>query len=372
MDKKLILAVAGAGKTYTLVSNLNLEEKNLILAFTNQNILNIKKEIKKRYGEIPKKVKIMTFHSFVYQFFILPYKPSILKFFDSDNIKIKGITFEEPLPRIKDGRPNLFYIPQEKIGHYIKNDKCYCSLMTKLICKVKNRRENLIKRSIKNLGVFFDKIYIDEFQDFREYDYEFLENLLKNFKKILVVGDYYQHSVSGKNNTGKPFTSGKKIISYNEYLKKMEKLKIEIDTKSLLNSRRCPKEICNFVKEKLGINILANNNNIGKVIFLNDEEIEDILKDTEIKKLVFKEAQKYKFNAINWGYSKGDTYDNTCVILSSDFENLDSEGIKEISSIITVNKLYVALTRTKGNLYFIKKSQFDLIKEKYKKKQLLN
>ena len=239
--------------------------------------------------------------------------------------------------------------------------------MTKLICKVKNRRENLLKRSIKNLEVFFDKIYIDEFQDFREYDYEFLENLLKNFKKILVVGDYYQHSVSGKNNTGKAFTSGKKIISYNEYLKKMEKLKIEIDTKSLLNSRRCPKEICNFVKEKLGINILANNNNIGKVIFLNDEEIEDILKDTEIKKLIFKEAQKYKFNAINWGYSKGDTYDNTCVILSSDFENLDSEGIKEISSIITVNKLYVALTRTKGNLYFIKKSQFDLIKEKYKK-----
>lgn len=371
MDKKLILAVAGAGKTYTLVSNLNLEEKNLILAFTNQNILNIKKEIKKIYGEIPKKVKIMTFHSFVYQFFILPYKPSILKFFDSDNIKIKGITFEEPLPKIKDGKPNLFYIPQEKIGHYIKNNKCYCSLMTKLICKVKNKRESLLKRSIKNLGVFFDKIYIDEFQDFREYDYEFLENLLKNFKKILVVGDYYQHSVSGKNNTGKPFRSGKKIISYNEYLKKIEKLKIEIDTKSLLNSRRCPKEICNFVKEKLGINISANNNNIGKVIFLNDEEIEDILKDTEIKKLVFRESEKYKFNAINWGYSKGDTYDDICVILIDKLERINSKEFEKPKSEIILNKLYVALTRTKGNLYIIKKSQFDPIKDNYKK-QLLN
>lgn len=33
MDKKLILAVAGAGKTYTLVSELGLEKKKSYISF---------------------------------------------------------------------------------------------------------------------------------------------------------------------------------------------------------------------------------------------------------------------------------------------------------------------------------------------------
>ncbi|BBA49976.1 UvrD-helicase domain-containing protein [uncultured Fusobacterium sp.] len=371
MDKKLILAVAGAGKTYTLVSKLNLEEKNLILAFTNQNIFNIKEEIKKQYGKIPIKTKIMTFHSFVYQFFILPYKPTIFKFFGIENLKVNGISFKDPPPPFNNGIGiyNKNYITQDKIGHYIENNKWFCCLMTKLICVVKNKDINLIEKGITNLNIFFDKIYIDEFQDFRGNDYEFLENLLKKFNRVLAVGDYYQHSVSGKNNTGKPLGTSKKSVSYEEYLKKMTKLKIKIDTESLLSSRRCPEEICGFVKEKLDINISADNKNVGKVTFLKNEEIEDILENIEIKKLVFKEAEKYNFNAVNWGYSKGDTYENICVILSSGFENLDSREFKKPLTSITVNKLYVALTRTKGNLYIIKKSQFDLVKNKYRIKE---
>ena len=95
------------------------------------------------------------------------------------------------------------------------------------------------------------------------------------------------------------------------------------------------------------------------------------MKDTEIKKLVFRESEKYKFNAINWGYSKGDTYDDICVILIDKLERIDSKEFEKPKSEIILNKLYVALTRTKGNLYIIKKSQFDPIKDNYKK-QLLN
>ena len=41
MDKKLVLAVAGSGKTYYLCQTLVENEKNLILAFTHENIKNI-------------------------------------------------------------------------------------------------------------------------------------------------------------------------------------------------------------------------------------------------------------------------------------------------------------------------------------------
>lgn len=84
-----------------------------------------------------------------------------------------------------------------------------------------------------------------------------------------------------------------------------------------------------------------------------------------LKKIVFANSEKFKFNAINWGYSKGDTYDNICVILTEAFEDIDSKSFKAHKNLITVNKLYVALSRTRGNLYILQKSVFDLVKNKY-------
>lgn len=52
MGKRVILAVAGAGKTYHICHNINPDKKNLILAFTHENIYNITKELTKSFGSI--------------------------------------------------------------------------------------------------------------------------------------------------------------------------------------------------------------------------------------------------------------------------------------------------------------------------------
>ena len=69
---------------------------------------------------------------------------------------------------------------------------------------------------------------------------------------------------------------------------------------------------------------------------------------------------------MNWSYSKGDTFDNVCVILTDKFEKLCNNDFscKNISQI-TINQLYVALTRTKGNLYIIRNSDFKNINTNY-------
>ena len=85
-----------------------------------------------------------------------------------------------------------------------------------------------------------------------------------------------------------------------------------------------------------------------------------------MKKLIFRESKKYNFNAINWGYFKGDTYNDICVILIEKLEKINSKEFEKPESEIILNKLYVTLTRTRGNLYIIKKSQFDLIKNEYR------
>lgn len=369
MDKKVILAVAGAGKTYTLCHNLNLNERNLILAFTNQNIFNIKRELIDAYGEIPVNTKVMTFHSFVYQFFIAPYEPTIIKYFGIMNFQKDGITIRKPPePNFFKNRkriPNKAYHTKDDFQHYIFQNRYYCSLMTELLLYVKNRDINLIKYISHKLSKFFDNIYVDEAQDFREHDFDFLITLAKNVSSLTMVGDYYQHSVSGQNNSGKPFKNRTNNISYNEYLEILNQFGFIIDTNSLCSSRRCPDEICLFITKKLGINIAANNEHLGHVIFVDKENAKNILDDKNIIKLILQESEKYSFNAINWGYSKGDTYNNACVILTDTFENIDHEDFKLKEYSTTVNKLYVALSRTRGNLYIIKKSVFDFVKKQY-------
>lgn len=45
MAKKVMLAVAGAGKTYYICHKIDFRKKNLIIAYTHENIHNIKKEL---------------------------------------------------------------------------------------------------------------------------------------------------------------------------------------------------------------------------------------------------------------------------------------------------------------------------------------
>lgn len=83
---------------------------------------------------------------------------------------------------------------------------------------MKKGKDNLVKRAAIRLNKFYDSILIDEFQDFREQDYELIIKLAKHLNNVLLVGDYYQHSVSGKNNTGKPFETQKRNISYIDFV----------------------------------------------------------------------------------------------------------------------------------------------------------
>lgn len=365
MDKRIILAVAGAGKTYTICNDLDCDKNNLILAFTRQNIANIRSELVKRYGVVPKRVKVMTFHSFVYRMIVLPYFPSFSKKYDVVNARIDNITLRTPPPAslIKNGYriSNKNYYKVDDLNHYVVNNKIYCSLMTALC----NKDKATFKRAIKNIAHFFDMIYIDEFQDFRDEDYKFILYMSKNIENICLVGDYFQHSVSGTNNSGQPFKKSKKVVIYEEYKSLLQKEKFNINDVRLNKSRRCIPNICDFIKNKLNISIESCEINYGDIVWVDKSNVNLILEDENIVKLIEKKADNYKFNCINWGYSKGDTYNQICVILTGNLEEIDKEDFTFSGSDISKNKLYVALTRSCGNVYILKKSVFDLVKDKY-------
>lgn len=375
MAKQVILAVAGAGKTYHICHDIDSKERNLILAYTHENIHNIQKELCDAYACIPKLTTISTFDSFVYHELILPYEPSIAEHFGHPNFVSCGICMVDPPSQIiklknRKAIPNPAYKSKDQLAHYITRGKqYYCATLSELVLQIKKKRESLIKRVADRLNMFYDCVMIDEFQDFREHDYDLIIALAKQLNNVVLVGDYYQHSVSATNNSGKPFKKKSKDVSYIEFANELEHIGFKVDTTTLNKSRRCSKEVCEYIRSKLGIEITSCNINHGSVIWV-DDNASSILEDSTIIKLVYRDASSYTFRAINWSYSKGDTLDSACVILTKDFENLDDKNFSvNHISIVTLNKLYVAMTRSRSNLYLMHFSTFKKICDSYKKKK---
>lgn len=371
MAKKVILAVAGAGKTYHICHKIDPTKKNLILAYTHENIHNIQKELCDAHGCVPELTTVMTFDAFVYHNLILPYEPSIADHFSVPRFVSKGICLTEPpLQRIPDENGEMVHNPKysrkDKLAHYVtKKKQYYCANLSELALQVKKGRESLVKRAATRLNMFYDSILIDEFQDFREYDYELIIKLAKFLDDVLLVGDYYQHSVSARNNTGKPFKTRQGDVSYDDFLGEILKAGFEVDTTTLCKSRRCSIDVCNYVSSKLGISISSTGDHIGRVIWA-DDIADEVLSNDKIMKLIYNDSASYSFSALNWSYSKGDTVDCSCVILTKDFERLaeDKFSTKKIS-VSTLNKLYVAMTRSRGDLYLIKSSTFKKLQNTY-------
>lgn len=372
MAKRVMLAVAGAGKTYYICHEIQPDKRNLIVAFTHANIKNIQNELLKAYGKIPDSTRIMTFDAFVYHMIIRPYEATIFSFFGEEykygetNITLK----KPPQQQIKvNGRDvsNKKYRNKNRLQHYMDERKMYyCETLSELTMFVKKGRESLVRTAAGRLNRFFDNVMIDEFQDFREHDYELIVKLSKYLTNIVLVGDYHQHSVSGQNNSGKPFKKSKTEISYDEFIEELRGEKFDVDETSLIHSRRCSEEVCSFIRNKLGIQIQSAGINSGTVI--RPLNIQKIIDDKNIVKLVYDNASHYSFRAVNWSYSKGDTYESSCVILNGTTKKLveDSFSVSTLKTV-TLNKLYVALSRSKGDVYIVTPDEFEVIKEKYYK-----
>ncbi len=410
MDKRLILAKAGSGKTYTICEMLDENKNNIIISYTNNNIKNIESELFKRFGYIPKNTRVMTFHSFIYRYLIRPYERTIYKFFLESfkgskdkkngykyNINVNGLKalyygkvkglITVPLEKNRvNGKVNSKYITDTHIGHYMINDRYHTSRLCKLPMKVKCKEKTkigiynknlLVYKAMSTINEYVDYIYIDECQDFREGMYTLLIEIIKLSNNIILVGDYYQHSTVGDNNTGKPFTKPKdKItnsteVSYDEYIQSIASLKVIIDEDTLKTSRRCSYKVCDLVREKLNIDIDGDlKKGDVQIKYVEGDELIRVLGNDNIVKLTYQNSNKYTFRAVNWGYSKGDTYDNTCIVLSKAYDDIldDNFNVKKIKSKqSTINKLYVAITRTKGDLLFVKSTEFTKYKKDYYK-----
>ncbi|HIT95922.1 MAG TPA: AAA family ATPase [Candidatus Aphodousia faecavium] len=334
MDKRVIFAVAGAGKTTYIVNSLSKDKRSLILTYTGANLDNLRNKILQRFGgHWPSGITLMSYYHFLYRFC---YKP-----FLADKIKARGIYFNKCQNRT---------LKQTQLSYYLTKDRCFYSnrfgffLQNYLLDDIKNRIEK-----------YFDEFIIDEIQDVAGRDFNFIVSLFPTKVNMLFVGDFYQHTydTSRDGNTNKSLFDNQK-----KYVHLFVKNGITSDTKTLQKSWRCPEPICQFVRENLGIEIYSNceESTDASINFLiREQEVMQVLENPQIVKLHFNKAAIFGDNHKNWGDTKGeDKYTNVCILLNPPtFKYLTGEQKSTDLKPQTKNRLYVAITRARRNVYFV-------------------
>lgn len=330
MAKRVVLAVAGSGKTKKIIDKLELDSRTLIVTYTINNTSNIKRRIIDKFGFIPSGIRVYTYFSFLMRFCVRPIV--------GHKWRIKGTSFDNPPRFAKKDNPSHYMTPRRRLYH---------SRIAKLIVS-----EDMVKDVIKRIEKYYDFLCIDEVQDFAANDFNLLCELAQLNIEVLLVGDFYQHTFD---------TSRDGIIrknlhqNYAKYFSEFKKMGFEVDLVSLSASHRCSPTICKFVNDILAIPMESHRVDEVNIELVTDAcRVHELVTDNSIIKLFDKESNKYIGWTDNWGNTKGlDDFQDVCVVINASIEK--GYKLDDLSNLapLTHKKLYVACTRAKGNLYFI-------------------
>lgn len=331
MVRRLILSVAGSGKTSYLIDRLDRERRYLIVTYTINNTEHLKNCIVRKFGCLPKNITVYTYFEFL---MAVCYRP-----FLADRLGAKGIDWKMPNPvTLRFKRDNrAFYVNPH--GYLYHN-------RIALLC------EPFAEKIARRLEKYYDCLYYDEAQDLGGHDFNLFLKIIQCNIEVLVVGDFFQHtfftSQDGNTNSGL-------YDNLEKYQRIWHGARMQIDTESLIKSHRCSPAITEFVRNNIGINIFSHHSEGGQISFITEQKlVDDIVDDSSIPKLFLSDARKYRCNSINWGDSKGlDDFVDVCIVLNQRTLQLYNSGRLNESAPLTKNKFYVACTRARRNIYFV-------------------
>jgi len=423
LENTLVVAGAGSGKTFTILNkikylldnNIYKENELLVISFTNESVNDLKRKID--YN-----LDIMTFHKlaitlinnpdmkisneYYLKFIINEYFNSygkynkkhnkliktILQEIDIDNLKKLIFTFINLYKSNYNDINYLFNLYQK--SHFIS--KVYFKIILEIYHIYNQELESsnlydfndMIKIATDNINnnlikTNYKYIIIDEFQDTSLNRFKLIDAIIKqNNAKIFVVGDDYQSIYR---------FSGCNLDIFLNFNKLVNNLNII----SLDYNYRNPKEIIDvansfIMKNKSQIKketiCLKNINKPIKICFYKNEKtvVEKVTKFIDTKYLILGRNNKDKdiFNVQDKPFltihkSKGLEEDNIILINLTNSKNSLPSKIKNHKIINKIVKtdyypyeeerrlFYVALTRTRNNIYLlVPKSNYSIfIKE---------
>lgn len=341
MGKKVVFAVAGSGKTTRIVEELGAGRRCLVFTYTDENADTLQRKIIAKYGRIPSGVKVMTYFTFLHSFC---FRPLI-----GLRLPNRGLGFSD--------LPEIDRFKQTDDRYYLDaSRRLYHGRLAKLILV-----RGLMGEVLERVDEFFDMICIDEVQDFGGNDFNFMLKLAGAKADLLLVGDFRQHTYDTSRDHG---VNKNLHDNFGTYAQRFREVGIEVDTESLSLSRRCSPAVCNFISERLGIPIRSSTDRVATVVEVRlQDEADALWRRNGIVKLFYREHAAYDCRSQNWGASKGDDHhDEVCIVLNPKTHKAYKDGKLHALSPLTLNRLYVALSRARGNVYLVSQNYMSRYK----------
>ena len=337
MDKTVTFAVAGSGKTRSIVEQIDPSRRSLVITYTTNTEDDLRRRIANRLDGRGASVTVDTYFSFLNRFC---YKPLL-----QQDMQSRGISFSAP-------SQTSSRMPLSSRLRYMDGDRVYHCRMAKLLA-VKGCLGDVRER----LDRYYDDVYVDEVQDFGGHDFNFILEIAQARARFRLVGDFYQHTfaTSQDGNVNKSLHD-----EYDDYRAKFAKAGFKVDTTTLGASHRCGPAVCDYITKTLGIQIAAASVSAARVeVVESQEDVDRLHSDQNTVKLFLERHWLYGCHSNNWGASKGlDHYQDVCVALNPTSWALFLRGELALAKPIIRNKLYVAFSRARGNLFLAPESLF--------------
>lgn len=302
----------------------------------------MEKRIQEKFGYMPKNIKVVSYFTFLHNFC---YRPLL-----SHKVKSKGLHWDIPPQYTRTFR-------RDNKNYYLsKGQRLYHNRLSKLL-----EVENILDEVNARLEKYYDCLYIDEVQDFGGHDFDFLKSISKANLTMLFVGDFFQHTFDTSRDSN---TNATLHDDYDRYQAEFKKMGLVPDAQSLSKTFRCSPTVCDFIREKLKIEIHSHKTEPSTVEVISDTSTAaTIFHNSEIVKIFYQEHYKYACHSRNWGECKGeDAFVDICVVLNKGtFKKYSSNKLHELSPR-TKNKLYVACSRAGNHLYFVDESLLKCFK----------
>jgi superfamily I DNA/RNA helicase len=339
----VVVASAGSRKTTHIVeSAIKLEGKRvLITTYTNENLHQIRDFLNDRCGCIPRHVTLLSWYSFLLQDGVRPYQT----FITSDNRRANSILFQELQQwqrRIAKANADTYFLT--------KGNDVYRDRVSELVCACDDTSKGLV---IKRLAKVYDAIFIDEVQDLAGYDLTLLEKLFRFSIAVTAVGDPRQGTFSTNNSAKNKQFKRSNMINWVTLHQKSGLIEVLERNECY----RCNQKICDFADAlfpEFGKTKSLNNQITGHdgIFTVKPGQVPKYV--SEHKPVVLrwnKSTDTMQFPAMNFGASKGRTYDRVLIfptkpmLLYLETHDVEKAGDR--------SKFYVGVTRAKFSVAFV-------------------
>ncbi|MHA1305104.1 MAG: UvrD-helicase domain-containing protein, partial [Candidatus Heimdallarchaeaceae archaeon] len=342
MSNQIVIAAAGSGKTTYLVAESlrDRTSRTLITTYTIENLNQIRSYLIEKYGGIPNNVDVMTWFRFLLWECARPYRNFVY------NKRIAGMEFisGKSAPYIKRSNINQYY--------FLNGDRIYTDKLSYFICRCNDESGGLV---INRLEQIYNKILIDESQDLAGYDFDVVEMFLKSKINISIVGDCRQATYCTNHSPRNRQFNGQRIINL---FRRWEENGI-CSVKEKTESYRCNQMICDFADKlypDLPRTISKNEITTGHdgVFVVKTNDVHEYYNKYKPKVLRYdRNAKTLSLPAINFGISKGQTFERVLIFPNEPIKEYLKSGKPEELKPGTRAKFYVAVTRARFSVAFV-------------------